>query len=175
MKKISSVISLSLLVLFLLVNPVNVYSESVESQQNIESPILIPAKPDSKVWEYYWKNLYYNKNNMTKSSNIISVWSYQIVSDAGKKEMIDNVKEFYNLETSIKYQNYDHNLYLDEIDCKKKLTRLKEIMHYDNKGNVLNSHKFNNNKDWKSIPRETILEVLYNKVCVKPNKPLKKK
>jgi len=39
MKKISSVISLSLLVLFLLVNPVNVYSESVESQQNIESPI----------------------------------------------------------------------------------------------------------------------------------------
>jgi len=63
--------------------------------------------------------------------------------------MIDNVKEFYNPETALKYQNYDHNLYLDEIDCKKKLTRLKEIIHCDDKGNVINSHKFGNNKEWK--------------------------
>lgn len=175
MKKIYSVISLSLLVLFLLVNPVCVYSESMEPQQDIKPPVLVSVKPDSNVWEYYWKNLYYNKKNITKSSNIVSVWSYQIVSDEGKKEMIDNVKEFYNPETALKYQNYDHNLYLDEIDCKKKLTRLKEIIHCDDKGNVINSHKFGNNKEWKSIPHETILEVLYNKVCLKPNKSLKKK
>ncbi|KUG23806.1 hypothetical protein ASZ90_006402 [hydrocarbon metagenome] len=175
MKKIYSFISLSFTLLFLLLNPVYVYPEAMEPQQGTQPLVFISAKPDSTVWEYYWKNLYYNKKNITRSSNIVSVWSYQIVSDAGKKEMIDNVKEFYNQAASLKYQNYDHNLYLDEIDCKKKLTRLKEIKHCDDKGNVLNSHKFSNNKEWKSIPRETILEVLYNKVCVKPDKPLKKK
>jgi len=64
MKKIYSVISLSLLVLFLLVNPVCVYSESMEPQQDIKPPVLVSVKPDSNVWEYYWKNLYYNKKTL---------------------------------------------------------------------------------------------------------------
>jgi len=80
MKKIGSVISLSFLVLILLlfVNPVNGYSESVESEPIIESPrveapMVDPRIPDYKTWKYFSDNWYYNKNNLTKSSKIISV------------------------------------------------------------------------------------------------------
>jgi hypothetical protein len=125
------------------------------------------------VWEYFSDNWYYNKTNLRKSSNIVSVWIYQIVTDDERKEKIDLVKEYY-LEKSIKYQHLDHLVSLDEIDCKNKLVRQEELISYDDNGKVLDSFKYKNN-EWISIPPDTILNTLYKKICVIQKKPLKKK
>lgn len=179
MKKISSVVSLSFLVLFLLlfVNPVNVYSESVKSEPIVESPKITPRIPDSKEWECFGKDsvggVYYsNKTNMTKSSNIISFRLYYIVTDDERKERIERIKK-YDLKKSVEYQNYDHDISEVEIDCKNRLTKVKEFTEYDNQGNVL-KHNINKDSEWKSILPGS-MEEFYKKNCVTPKKPLEKK
>ncbi len=173
MKKISSVISLSFLVILLFVNPVYSSSESVELKPNVESPkIEVPALkhgiPDSKVWEYFSDNWYYNKTSLSKLSNIISVWTYTIVTDIFRKKTIESTN-IYDSELSKKYQNYDHYLSLYEIDCKKKREKLNEYMDYDDKGNILD-HQIYKNSKWESISHENVLEELYNKICVTQKK-----
>jgi hypothetical protein len=162
MKKISSVISLSVLVLFLLVFSV---------------PLVCFSEPDSKVWEYFGVSSvggfnYYNKTNITKSSNIISVWVYTSITDDERKEFIEKFKES-NLEKSIKYQHYDHNVNLWEIDCENRQFKIDTVIHYDDSGSILFNEK--NTKTCRSnIPPQSIIENLYKKVCVTPKKPLKK-
>ena len=157
MKKISSVISLSFLVLFLLVF--------------LFPSLCFSEKLDTKVWESFGKGCYYNKKTLTKSSNIVSVWTYKIVTDDEKKEKIKVVKK-EDSKKSMKYLQYDHYLGLWEIDCVKKLYRGKEFKDYDTKGKVLSSmkHLF----DWKNIKPNSVMDELYNKVCVTQKKPLKK-
>jgi hypothetical protein len=159
MKKIRLVISLSFLVLFLLV----VLLQS----------ICFSEQPNPKVWEYLRSNVYYNKTNLTKSSNIISVWIYQTVTDDGRK-LRREIEKKIDLENSKKYENYDHDIGLWNIDCKKRLYRNKKYVEYDDKGNVLYSDIDQNSK-WDSIKPNNVWETLYDKVCVTPKKPLKKK
>jgi hypothetical protein len=179
MKKISSVTSLSFLVLFLLllVNPVNSYSDPVKSGPIVELPKITPIIPDSKVWEFFGKDsvggfYYYNKINLTKSSNIISFKLYYIVPDDERKERIERVKK-YDLKKSVEYQNYDHDISVVEVDCKNRLTKVKEFTEYDHQENVL-KHNINKDSEWKSILPGSI-EEFYKKNCVTPNKPLEKK
>jgi hypothetical protein len=174
MKKISSVISLSFLILFLLlfVNPVNGYSESVESGPIVESPKVTPNLPDSYVWELIGNNsfgiYYYNKTNITKSSDIISVWIYQTPTDDSKEGVIESVKK-NNLEKSIKYKNYEHTMGLNEIDCKNRKVLQTNLIFYDDKNNILDNYTIDNSK-WTDIPPDTLFNILYNKICVTEKK-----
>jgi len=79
---------------------------------------------DSKVWELYGLNSYYNKTNITKSSNIISVWMYTIITDDKRDRYIEGLKKI-DLKESIKYQNYDHEIRLTDINCKNGQYRIK--------------------------------------------------
>jgi hypothetical protein len=136
----------------------------VESEHNI---------PDSKVWAKVTEVYYYNKTNLIKSSNIISVWIYKIITDDKRKETIEEVKKS-NFEKSSKYQHYDHELMFLKIDCKNRQIKMENFIDYDDDGKVIDSDTY---KDigWISIVPETIMEELYNKLCVTPKKPLKKK
>jgi hypothetical protein len=129
--------------------------------------------PDSQIWEYISDTVYYNKTNIAKSSNIISVWIYQIVTDDGRKFRIELERKI-NLEHSVKYQKYDHDVGLWEIDYRNRLYRNKDYMEYDDKGNVLYRAKQRNSK-WERIELNTVWDKLYNKLCVTPKKPFEKK
>lgn len=162
MKKISSVISLSFLVLFLLI---------------VSVPSICFSEPDSKEWDLFGKDsvggvYYYNKTNMTKSYNIISFRLYYIIPDDERKERIERMKK-YDLKKSVEYQNYDHDISVVEIDCKNRMTKVKEFTEYDNQGNVL-EHNVNKDSKWKSILPGNI-EELYKINCLTPKKPSKKK
>lgn len=168
MKKIVSVISLSFLILFLLsfVNQENVYSE-----QNIEQSKITPRIPDSEIWENISPGYYYNKINITKSSNFMYVYIYKIITDNQRKNVIETLKK-NDLEKSIKYKNWDHYISLKSFDCKNRKNKFEEIINYDDEGNILSQYTYKNN-EWKSIPPETLTEELYNKVCVTPKRTIK--
>ena len=129
-------------------------------------------KPDSRVWEYLEDSIggswYYNKTNITKSSNIVSVWTYNIVTSD------DRIRMVRILEKSKKYKNYDHIVLLNDIDCTNKLVRIKEFKEYDDKENILNHH-INKNGGWTKIPEDSEVESLYKKVCITQKKLSKKK
>ena len=131
-------------------------------------------EPNPDIWECFGENWYYNKTNMTKSSNIISVWTYYVVTDDDRKESIEKKKKDNNPDTSLKYQSYEHAVSLIEINCKKKLVRIKEEINYDDKGNILDMITDDNPK-WESIIPESVGEGLYRELCVTQNKSPKKK
>ena len=126
-------------------------------------------KPDPKIWKSFEDNWYYNKINITKSSNIRDVWIYH--------DMNSNEKKIYYLTG--KYKNLDHDLGIWQFDCKNKLIIKKMVIDYDNKGNILDrsiyKHK-NKERGWGSIGEkpESII-TLYQKVCVNQDKTSKKK
>ena len=197
MKKISLVIFLFLVVIFLVVGCVKSPSVPVKDEPNakpsmVEPPtaktrtsepaIVKPPRvasriPDSNVWEHFGKTKtgdnYYNKTNITKSSNIVSVSTCKIVTDDCRKQTIEAVKK-YDLEKSIKYQNYDREVVLWNIDCKNKRSKVKEMIRYDDQGNVLDSSTFKN-EEWENIPVLTGTDSLRKILCVAQEKPLKKK
>lgn len=133
--------------------------------------------PDSKVWAYLGKTksgeTYYKRKVTTQSSHLISVTTYKIVSDDYRTKTIEEVKK-YDVDKSVKYQNYEHEVRVDEIDCKNMWFRVKEIARYDDRGNALDSYSYENEK-WKTIPILTGLDQLREKFCVSQKKASKKK
>jgi hypothetical protein len=76
-------------------------------------------------------------------------------------------------ELSKKHEKFTQVNSFFEIDCVKKRGRLKESIHYDDKGNVIYDSK--DDDDWTEITPETLIESLYQKICVIQNGPMKKK
>ena len=154
MKKIGPVVSLFIPVLFLIVFSL--------------PPICFSEQPNPKVWEPLGTTSsgghYFNKKNIIKSSNIVSVWTYHIVKNDERKKGVELIKK-YDFKKSIKFQNYDHNLILMEIDCNKRLYRGKKFIYYDNMGKVLESDSYKNSKR-ETIQPDTPIEGLYEKACV---------
>jgi len=151
--------------------------QPIVTPEIFDRPIITSQLPDSNVWEHLGKtrsgDCYYSKTIIKKSSDIISVQTYKIVTEDLRKDTIEEVKKS-DLAKSKKYQYYEHNIRVDEIDCQKKLYRVTESIDYDDNGNVLNRFTYTN-EPWKSIPVLTGQDSLREKFCVVQKQPLKKK
>ncbi|MGP8155003.1 MAG: surface-adhesin E family protein [Smithella sp.] len=147
----------------------------------VSFPSVCFSEPDSKIWEWIGKYgtggrmLYYNKTNLTKSSDIISVWVYDIATDVDRKKMIETVKREEGLEKSIKYQHYHHTVSLWKMDCKNRQIKMEKRIDYDDKGTVLNQDILYKISERENITPGSDMDKLYEKVCVTPKKPLNKK
>lgn len=136
------------------------------------SPLCFSEPAGNKTWEYYAKSqggsvYYYNIANSNKSSNVKSVWSYKTITDDERKEKIESLKK-HTSEESIKYQDYDYSISMLEIDCIKKLNKVKEILYYDHKGKVINQDI--KNSAWEHIAPNSVGEILHKKICATENK-----
>jgi len=129
--------------------------------------------PDSKSWEPLNDNFYYNKTNMIKSSNTISVWTYRMITADERNFLTDYFRES-DLKKSIKYQALDHQTMLLKIDCKKRLSKIQKLVNYDDQENVLYEETFRNS-EWKSIIPGSNLEGTYKKICATPTSSKKHK
>lgn len=141
----------------------------------MSSPSICFSEPDSKVWEHFADNMYYNKTDVSKSSNLnfITVWTYNIVTDDYRKQMVEISKK-HDPELSEKYKNFDHFVSIWGFDCEKRLFRIKDRVDYDNRWKIINRYTYQNEERVKIIPNSPV-EKLYNKICITPGKPTKKK
>jgi hypothetical protein len=136
-------------------------------------PICFAEQPNPKIWEPLKFNSYYNKKIITKSPDVLLVWTYKTMTDDTRGKRVEEVKK-YDLEKSIKYQNYHHETVLWNIDCKNKLILMEEFIDFDKNGKVLDRYRYNNS-EWKSILPNSGGEKLYQHVCITQKKPSKKK
>jgi hypothetical protein len=143
--------------------------------------ICFSEKPDPGVWEYYatdskGRTCYYNKTNMNKSSDIITVWIYNTVTDADRQEAIDRAKKLENQKMEMLHKTYDHENTLFDIDCKNRYFKIKESIEYDVQGTVIDNFQYGNIIPWLAIdPKDIRLEKLFNTVCVVQEKTDQKK
>jgi hypothetical protein len=138
--------------------------ETIVRETTVREPSAISGRPLGKSWEYLSDNVYYNKRNFTKLSNIVSVWTYNVVTDDFREQKIVAIKK-NDLDKSRKYEYYDHNVVLSEINCRKRLARTKMYVDYDDAGEVLYSYTYNS-RDWKDITTGSLGEKLYQKLCM---------
>lgn len=140
-------------------------------------PDIVRSVPDRKVWVRYGKTKmgenYYNQANIARSSNIATVTIYRVVTDHCRQQMVEEVKK-YNPKKSVKYHYYEHDVRVDEIDCGNQKWRVKDLILYDEKGNVLDHHTFENEK-WENIKFVTDHHTLQKSICVAQEKPAVKK
>jgi len=140
-------------------------------------PDIVRSVPDSKVWVRYGKTKmgenYYNQTNIARSSNVATVTIYRVVTDLCRKQMVEEVKK-YNPQKSVKYHYYEHDVRVDEIDCGNQKWRVKELLHYDDKGKVLDHHTYEN-EPWQNIKFVTDHHTLQKSICVAQEKPVAKK
>ena len=124
-------------------------------------------------WERISDNFYYDKTNVTKSSNIISVWTYSFVTDNERKE-IEKVSKKRDSDESLKCLSYNYESALWKLDCKNRMKKIEKIIYHNDKGNILDEYT-KENSQWESISLKSVFNKLYNKVCVNLEKPSKKK
>jgi hypothetical protein len=95
------------------------------------------------------------------------------MTDDDREKRVEEVKK-YDLEKSIKYQNYHHEAVLWEIDCKSKLIIMREFIDFDKSAKVLDRYRYDHS-EWISIMPNSKGERLYQNVCVTRKIPSKKK
>jgi hypothetical protein len=135
--------------------------------------LCLSEQPNPKVWKPLEYNSYYNIKIITTAADTKLVWTYKTVTNDTRENRIEEVKK-YDLGKSIRYQNYSHEVVLWEIDCKKRLRRVKDIIDFGKDEKVLDRYRYGNS-EWDSIIPVSRGELLYQEVCVTKMKPLKKK
>jgi len=146
MKKISSVIFLSFLVLFLLVTPV------------------IGSDDWVKWSEYDNGNIrYYKIRNINKDRGkyIVQVWDKVVLSDKGKDEDLQmRINEGFSTKKSDRVSEI---MFLYKIDCKKqKIQTLSTIWYSEDGGRKYSS---DDNPKWEYITPDSCGEGIQEKVC----------
>ena len=143
MKNISSVIFLSFLIPFLLVNPIIGSSDWVEfytdKMGNVTSYKKVTA--ENRREKYVVK---------------------EVFSDKGREEYIQDMIE-KGLSTN-GYEKLSNIQSLSEIDCKKNNIMNISVFYFDTEGKKLNSH-FVDKPKWVKIRNNSFFDTLLKEVC----------
>jgi hypothetical protein len=142
MKKISSVVSLSFLVLLLLVGCVSSSSSLVKSGNDVS---------------YKTENIQINGGKY-----IVQVWEKEVYSDKGREELIQKMRD-HKMATE-RYDKLKETMSLYEINCKKKRKNVLSITDYDTDGKVLFSHSYDK-EEWVYIVPDSKIDKFQKEVC----------
>ena len=155
MKKISSVVSLSFLVLFLFVGCDSSLSN------------LIKSGGDNDWVNYYngkYGNFSYKKVNIEKGGGkyIVQLWGNKVISDKGRDIVIQ-----FRTQNRLSTEGYDklkESKSFIEIDCKKKTKRELSTHDYNTDGKILYTDS-PDKPNWDYIIPDSPMDTLRKKVC----------
>jgi hypothetical protein len=142
MKKISSIISLSFLVLLLLVGCVGSSSNLIKSGDDVS---------------YKMENIQNNGGQY-----IVQVWEKEVYSDKGREELIQKMRD--NEMSTQRYDKLKETMTLYEIDCKKKRRNILSVTDYDMDGKLIFSHSYDK-QEWVYIVPDSKFDSFRKEVC----------
>ena len=102
--------------------------------------------------------LYDQENIEALSADILRVWQRWVPLPKKVKEMVQ--------EDGLRYANWDHTLFLTEIDCGKGLQRILQFTEYDTSGNVAYTEAYSDSS-WIFIIPGSVGEALSEAICPK--------
>ena len=156
MKKISSVISLSVLVILLLVGCVSSSSNLVKSGDDNDWVKYYTSK-DGTIWLY--KKVSSEKKD---EKYIVQVWNKVMYSTKGKDFYKQQwTKDGYSTEG---WDKLSGERFLYEIDCNEYKRRTLYVIVYDTDGKILFENDYDVNI-WDSITPNSVKEILLKRVC----------
>ncbi len=147
MKRISSVIFLLILVLFLLIGCNNSSSDWVKYKTDNDGNVS-----------------YYKKVNISQDGDnyIVKGWKKQVYSDKGReKEIQSRIKDGLSTEGWDKLRDYKS---LNETDCKKRMTNTLYVSYFDTDDKELYSQKFDK-EEWIYVTPDSKGETVMKEIC----------
>jgi len=130
-------------------------------------PPFVSQKPDLEIWANLGKTCsgetFYKKEIKKLANDVIVVSTYKIISEDFRLDTVQQMEKSDSQRSKL-YKRYDHNIRVDEIDCKKSTYRLREVSDYDDMGNLLANSSYEN-EPWQRIPVLTGLDALRKKFC----------
>lgn len=145
-RRFASAISLSLLIFLFLENSVLGSSEWIEYHADKEANVYL-----------------YNRVDIKHTNDFVQVWEKVVFSVEGRKEYVHNLK---NLGWWIEgWDNLSYSLFLNEIDCKKGMSRILSGTDYDANSNPLGSISSDELKEWINIVPGSMMSTLRQQVC----------
>jgi hypothetical protein len=145
MNRFYSVISLLFLIILLLVIPVDGSDDWVEYGENDGGSFL------------------YSKVNIKRTEDTVQVWEKMVLSDKGRESEIEERRRRGKGATE-GYDKLSYILSLDEIDCKKELTKTLSLTYYNTDDVVLARYSFEK-PDSIPIPPGSVRDALRKIVC----------
>jgi hypothetical protein len=99
------------------------------------------------------------------SPGIVSTWTQVVYNEEGKKRYIEK-RQQHGFKTE-GYDKFSHRNVLYEVNCfsEKKEICIMEVSELTGDGKTLDYAKAGTYKDWTEIPKDSVLAVLYKKVC----------
>lgn len=105
---------------------------------------------------------YYDRRNMSRASkNVIKVWVKEHLTAEGKDEMMQEARKAKYSEA--RFDDYDLEMQLVEIDCKEKKLRMLSLARYNTEGRVTYSNSLDGG--WDYIVPASISEGFYDGLC----------
>ena len=148
MKKIISVISLLLSVLFLIAGCENSSSDWVKYKTDKDGNVYSYSKGSMKV---------------DSANNSVQVLAKEIYSDVGKTiELQSRIKDGLSVK---EYGTLSSKTCLYEIDCKKGSIAVLAISHYDKDNKVIYAGGKTKEKKWFEIQPDSTGDALQKAVC----------
>jgi hypothetical protein len=147
MKRISLVVSLSLLVLFLLVTPVIGSSDWVKWMEDDDGTVHL-----------------YKKRNIDKGGGkyIVQVWDKEVFSDKSREKVIQYMRDYG--ESTEGFEKLLDERTLFQIDCKSQKGRILYMSRYNKDGKLLWSQNYNkSNREY--MPLGSKGEIFLKVVC----------
>jgi hypothetical protein len=152
MKKNSSVISLSFIVLLLLVSCVSSSSNLVKHSDDID---WVKNYTDTNGDVIFYKIEH-------RIKDVVQVWGKRVFSDKGRKEFIQD--RIDNGLSVVGMDKLEYFTYLNEINCNANTGRVLSVVYYNTDGKVVYSSSFGEPKLEDIVPN-SIGDSFRKKVC----------
>jgi uncharacterized protein YxeA len=158
MKKISPIISLSFLVIFLLVSCVKRESHLVRYGDD-KDWVKYNRDNDGNVYSYKKINI-----EQDKVKYIVQIWIKKVYSKKGReKEIQSRIKDGLSTEG---YDKLSHIVSLGDIDCNKRMKQTLSLTRYDTDNKILNSWDYD--RKWEHIIPNSNGDNVREIVCKQP-------
>jgi hypothetical protein len=120
--------------------------------------LLCYSVAEGARWVFFGQSMtgehYYDSDSVISATKGLIKVSRKIIY--ARKMVEDLGAQFPNLHSAIE---------LDEISCPEKRFRVLSITHYNSFGSIINIDK--PTASWSVIPADTMIELLYRKICPK--------
>ena len=114
--------------------------------------VLVDSDPSTS-------DFYYDKATAGKTpQGIVSVATKAVYSEEGKADALQVLG-------AKRYANLAYTLFSYDLDCAKRMSRLRKVVHCDDKGAKIAEFDLAAKSSWEEIPEDSRLDVILTEVC----------
>lgn len=109
---------------------------------------------------------FYDQAGVARSGEgILTVWAKVRYGEKGREETLEL------LHHPPAYAGLSFTEYRYELDCRKHLSRLQQVIHFDDRGERITAFDLAGKTEWEEVPPASRVELVLDAECQEPQAP----